>query len=50
MTFEDAYKRLQEIHTLLQSDRVVDIDTLIALQKEAKDCYELCEEKLRSKT
>jgi len=48
MTFEQAYKRLQEIHLLLQSDDVVNIDDLLKLQEEAKSCYELCNEKLKA--
>lgn len=42
MTFEQAYHRLEEIHTLLQSDDLIDIEKISALQKEAKICYEFC--------
>lgn len=47
MTFKEAYSRLQDIHSLLQWDEMIDIDDIIKLQEEAKACYELCQEKLK---
>jgi len=46
MKFTQAYTRLQEIHELLQSDELIDIDDIIKLQEEAKACYDLCQEKM----
>lgn len=40
MTFEQAYNRLKEIHLMLQKDEVMDVEKIIALQKEAKELYE----------
>jgi|GEM_PF-3352628 len=39
ITFEEAYTRLKEIHDLLQSRDMVDIDQIMALQKESKELY-----------
>lgn len=50
MIFKEAYERLQEIHVLLQSDEMIDIDDLILLQEEAKKCYDICHEKLKKVT
>lgn len=47
MTFKEAYRRLQEIHQLLQNTDVVDVEELVKLQKEAKECYELCQSLLK---
>lgn len=43
MNFAEAYKRLQEINTLLQSQDLVDIEHIVALQKEAKELYDTCQ-------
>jgi hypothetical protein len=43
MTFTEAYLRLQEIHQLLQSSEMIDVELLVKLQEEAKGCYELCQ-------
>lgn len=40
LTFEQAYTRLKEIHDMLQSSNVIDIEKIITLQKEAKALYE----------
>jgi len=47
MTFTEAYKRLQEIHQMLQSAEVIDVEELVKLQEEAKVCYELCQSMLK---
>ena len=47
MTFAEAYKRLQEIHELLQSEELIDVQQIITLQDEAKKCYELCQSQLK---
>lgn len=46
MTFEQAYKRLEEIYQLCMSSQVIDVDKMIALQEEAKTCYDLCQKTL----
>lgn len=43
MTFKEAYLRLQEIHQLLQTADFIDVDELVTLKEEAKQCYELCQ-------
>ena len=40
LTFEQAYTRLKEIHEMLQTNEVMDVEKIIALQKEAKELYE----------
>lgn len=42
MTFKEAYLRLQEIHQMLQTSDMIDIEEIVRLQEEAKACYELC--------
>lgn len=42
MNFKQAYLRLQEIHQLLKSEELIDIDMIINLQKEAKECHDIC--------
>lgn len=41
LTFEQAYTRLREIHDMLQTSDVIDVEKIIALQKEAKELYTL---------
>ncbi|MBP6256511.1 exodeoxyribonuclease VII small subunit [Patescibacteria group bacterium] len=50
MTFKEAYLRLQEIHQMLQTSDVIDIEEIVQLQKEAKECYDLCQEMLMKQT
>ncbi len=38
--FEVAYTRLKEIHDLLENNEVMDVEKIIALQKESKEIYE----------
>ncbi|NDK09465.1 exodeoxyribonuclease VII small subunit [Candidatus Gracilibacteria bacterium] len=45
-TFKDSFERLKEISDLLDKDEVIDVDTLIKVQKEAKELYKFCGEKL----
>lgn len=40
LTFEQAYNRLKEIHEMLQTNEVMDVEKIITLQKEAKELYE----------
>lgn len=47
MNFTEAYQRLEEINTLLQSREIIDIEQLLKLQEEAKSCYELCQSLLK---
>lgn len=47
MTFKEAYLRLQEIHQMLQSAEMIDVEELLKLQDEAKICYELCQSILK---
>lgn len=42
MDFTQAYQRLEAIQQQLQNNELIDIDTLIALQKEAKECHAIC--------
>lgn len=42
MNFKEAYIRLQEIQSMLQSDELIDLEEVLALHQEAKKCYELC--------
>ncbi len=50
MTFTEAYHRLQEIHQMLQSSDVIDVEELVKLQEEAKVCYDLCQSMLQKTT
>jgi len=50
MNFETAYLRLKEIHTILTTQEIVDIDKLLVLQKEAKELYEFLTERLSTLT
>ncbi len=45
-TFKESFERLKEISDLLDRDEVIDVDTLIKIQKEAKELYKFCGEKL----
>ncbi len=47
MTFSEAYLRLQEIHQMLQSSEMIDVEVLIKLQEEAKICYDICQSLLQ---
>lgn len=47
LTFEQAYTRLKEIHAALQDNEVMDVEKIIALQKEAKELYEQLDEILK---
>ena len=50
MTFTEAYLRLQEIHQMLQSSDMIDVEALVKLQEEAKSCYDLCQSILEKTT
>lgn len=41
-TFAEAYKRLEQIYQTCMSSEMLDVDKMVALQDEAKRCYELC--------
>lgn len=45
-TFKESFERLKEISELLDRDEVIDVDKLIEIQKEAKELYKFCWEKL----
>lgn len=47
MTFKEAYLRLQEIHELLQTAEMIDVEEIVKLQEEAKVCYDLCQSILK---
>ena len=38
-SFEQSYKRLKEIHELLQKKEIMDVEQIILLQKEAKELH-----------
>ena len=42
MSFTDAYLRLEQIQQLLQNAENLHLEELVALQKEATECYEQC--------
>lgn len=48
--FKEAYERLQKIANYLEDEEIVDVDKLIELQKEAKELYTLCSDKLNTAT
>lgn len=45
-TFKGSFERLKEISDLLDQDEIIDVDELIKVQKEAKELYAFCSEKL----
>lgn len=45
--FKDAFIRLREIQQELEDEEIIDVDKLIALQKEAKELYDFCESKIK---
>ncbi len=47
LTFEQAYTRLKEINDTLQTSEVIDVEKIIALQKEAKELYEYLDKVLK---
>ncbi len=49
-TFESAYLRLKEIHQILGTKEITDIDALLALQQEAKTLYDYLQERLQAVT
>ena len=48
LTFAEAFQRLQEIYNYLNQnqDKVIDIDQLLKLQKEAEQLYKFCKKEL----
>jgi hypothetical protein len=40
ITFEQAYARLQEIHTLVSTPEHINIDAMMGLQTEAKELHD----------
>ncbi len=42
MTFAEAYKRLEQIYQTCMSSEMLDVEKMVALQDEAKRCYDLC--------
>ena len=46
MDFVKSFTRLQEIHTELQHNSLVDISQIMQLQEEAKKMYEYCNKQL----
>lgn len=46
MKFAEAYLRLQEIHRLLQSEELIDVEEILELQKEAQQLNEFCQKML----
>lgn len=47
MNFEQAYIRLKEITETLKSKDIIWVDEIIALQKEANQLYEFCDNQLK---
>jgi hypothetical protein len=45
-TFETAFQRLKAIQLELAQQSIIDIDYLLALQKEAKSLYEYLQQRL----
>ncbi|HMT00787.1 MAG TPA: exodeoxyribonuclease VII small subunit [Candidatus Absconditabacterales bacterium] len=43
MTFENAYRRLEEIFRQIQSDEMIDVEKIVALQKEAQELEKICQ-------
>lgn len=47
MDFSQAYARLKEIHHRMTSwGAIIEIDEVVSLQKEAKECYDVCKKKI----
>lgn len=46
ITFEQAYARLQEIHTLVSTPDKVNLDAMFALQTEAKELHDFLQARL----
>lgn len=47
LSFEQAYHRLKEIHEMLETNELMDIEKIITLQKEAKELYEQLDHMLK---
>lgn len=47
-TFASAYNRLKEIHALLTTKELLDVDTLVSIQQEAKQLHEFLMQRLYS--
>ena len=47
-TFEDNYKKLQEIATTLRNNQFVNIDQLLPMIKDATLAYEKCKSRLQA--
>lgn len=45
-TFKESFERLREISEILDKQDIIDVDELIKIQKEAKELYNFCSEKL----
>lgn len=41
-SFNDSFKRLEEINTILQSKNFMDIEKLVELQVEANSIFDFC--------
>ena len=49
-TFTSAYARLKEIHSLLATKEMLDIENVISLQKEAKELHDFLLDRLHTVT
>lgn len=50
LTFTSAYARLKEIHALLATKEIFDIEKIISLQKEAKELHDFLLDRLHTVT
>lgn len=49
-SFQTTYNRLKEIHTLLSTKEMLDIDNLVTMQKEAKELHDFLLDRLHTIT
>ena len=50
MGFESAYKRLQEIYTIINNQEIVDLSKLTELQTEADKLYTFLQSTIKKET
>ena len=50
MDFESAYKRLQEIYTIINNQEIVDLSKLTELQTEADKLYTFLQSTIKKET
>lgn len=47
LSFVESFQRLEDINAQLQSSAILDVEAIVAMQKEAQELYAFCDALLR---